>query len=106
MAAHLQNQHGVSKGGTGQEDDGYGGSDELRTYRMAFPENAGRRPCSVEGCSGQAATRMVTWVHFWHGNVRDNMVILEEGNLPHPQCLLCDMLEQWWSLNGPHKRTA
>ena len=34
------------------------------------------------------------------------MVILEEGNLPHPRCLLFDMLVPWWSLIGMHGRTA
>ena len=34
------------------------------------------------------------------------MVILEEGNLPQPQCLLCDMLVGWKALNGTHRRAA
>ena len=45
-------------------------------------------------------------MHFWHGHIWDNMVILEEGNLPHPQCPLCDMLVMWRSLNGLHQCTA
>ena len=31
------------------------------------------------------------------------MVILEEGNLPHPRCPLCDMLVPWRALNGTQK---
>ena len=34
------------------------------------------------------------------------MLILEEGNLPHPQCPMCDMLVPWWDLNVMHWRTA
>ena len=25
-------------------------------------------------------------VHFWRRHVRDTVIILEEGNLPHPRC--------------------
>ena len=41
-------------------------------------------------------------VHFWHRNVRDIVVILEEGNLPHPRCPLCDMMVPWKAMNGTH----
>ena len=51
-----------------------------------------------------------TWtamrVHFWRLHVRDIVIILEEGNLPHPMCSRCDMLVPWRSLNGRHKNTA
>ena len=45
-------------------------------------------------------------VHFWHRHVRDNVVILDEGNLPHRRCPLCDMLVPWKSLNGTHRRIS
>ena len=45
-------------------------------------------------------------VHFWHRNGRNTVVILEEGNLPHPWHHLCNMLVMWQSLNGMHRRTA
>ena len=45
-------------------------------------------------------------VHFWRRHVRDTVIILEEGNLPHPQCEKCDMLVPWRALNGRHKDTA
>ena len=44
-------------------------------------------------------------VKFWHRRVRDTVVILEEGNLPHPQCPLCNMLVPRRSLNGSHNST-
>ena len=45
-------------------------------------------------------------VHFWKRHVRDTVIILEEGNLPHPRCEKCDMLVPWRFLNGRHKDTA
>ena len=44
-------------------------------------------------------------VHLWRRHVRDVVIILEEGNLPHPRCSRCDMLVLWRSLNGRHKST-
>ena len=41
--------------------------------------------------------------HFWHRNIRDTVVILEEGNLSHPRCPICDMLVTWRDLNGTHR---
>ena len=38
--------------------------------------------------------------------MRDTVIILEEGNLPHPRCENCDMLVPWRALNGRHKDTA
>ena len=73
---------------------------------MEFPTMAGPRPCPVKGCSGRASTRTAMSVHFWHWHVRDTVVILEEGNLTHPRCPLCDMLVPWNSLNGTHRRMA
>ena len=45
-------------------------------------------------------------MHLWHWHVWDTMVILQEGNLPHPQCSLCNMLVTWRYLNGSHKHTS
>ena len=38
--------------------------------------------------------------------VRDTVIILEEGNLPHPRCENCDMLVPWRALNVRHRDTA
>ena len=72
---------------------------------MAFATKAGPRPCLVKGCSDRASIRMAMRVNFWYRHVRDTVVILEEGNLPHPWCPLCDMLVLWKALNGTHRRT-
>ena len=45
-------------------------------------------------------------VHFLHRNFLDTVVILEEGNLPHPQCPRCNILDPWRTLNGRHLATA
>ena len=102
-----QTQHGGDTGMLGSEVDKVDrGGDKPRTHRMAFPTRAGPRPCPVEGCSGQVSTRTAMKLHFWNQNVIDTVVILEEGNLPHPRCPLCDMMVPWKALNGTHRHTA
>ena len=34
------------------------------------------------------------------------MIILEEINLPHPQCPQCNMMVPWRDLNGSHLATS
>ena len=85
MVAHRQTQHGVAKGGSGKVGKNEVGGDDPRNYRMAFPAKAGPRPYPVEGCSVRVETRNTMSVHFWNQNVRDTVVILDEGNLPHPR---------------------
>ena len=45
-------------------------------------------------------------VYFMHLHVLDAVVILEEGNIPHPRCPQCDMLVPWRTLNRRHPATA
>ena len=45
-------------------------------------------------------------VNFWRRHVRDTIIILEEGNLPHPRCENCDMFVPWRDLNVRHKSTT
>ena len=40
---------------------------------------------------GVSETRAAMRVHFVHRHVHDTVVILEEGNLPLPQCPRCDL---------------
>ena len=44
-------------------------------------------------------------VHLLQWNVLDTVVIMEEGNLPHPRCTRCDILVPRWELNGRHPAT-
>ena len=82
---HRQTQHGGARGGLGLEGDDADWVNNPITYRMAFPLKAGPRPSPVEGCSGRAWKWRATMMHFWNWHIRDTVVILEEGNLPHPQ---------------------
>ena len=45
-------------------------------------------------------------VQFVHRHVQDTVVMLEEGNLPHPRCPRCDMQVPRKALNGLHLGTA
>ena len=45
-------------------------------------------------------------VHFLHRHVLETVVIMEEVNLPHPWCTLCNMLFPRRALNGRHPATA
>ena len=49
---------------------------------------------------------MAIWVQFWHRHVQDIVVILEEVNLPHPRCSMCDILVPWRLMNRMYWRTA
>ena len=42
---------------------------------------------------------------FVHRHVHDTVVILEEGNLPLPQCPRCDLQVSRKALNGRHLET-
>ena len=106
---HLQTQNFVARGGLGSEGDrtdGVDKGDKPRIYRMAFLARAGPRPCPVKGCSGRASTQKEIRVYFLHRHVRDTVVILEEGNLPHPRFPLCDIPVPCKSLNRMHRRMS
>ena len=44
-------------------------------------------------------------VHYLYWHVLDTVVIMEEGNLPHPRCTRCDMLSPRRALNDRHTAT-
>ena len=69
-----------------------------------FPKG-GAKACTVEGCPGRVRTRTAMRVHFWRRHMQEIIIILEEGNLPHPRCANCDMFVLWRALNGRHKST-
>ena len=45
-------------------------------------------------------------MHFCNRHVRDVVIILEEGNIPHLRCSRCDMLVLWRALKGRHHTIA
>ena len=75
-------------------------------YRMSFPAKGGLQKCPVVRCPGRVATRTAMQVHFVHWHILKTVVILEEGNLPHPQCARCDILVSWLALNRGYPSTA
>ena len=110
MAAGSLDSHRMTQNGKARErkwawTDAATGGEEQKTYQMEFPKG-GTTDCPVEGCPGRTGTRTAMRVHFWRRHVRDTIIILEEGNLPHPRCENCYMLVPWRALNGRHKSTA
>ena len=45
-------------------------------------------------------------VHFLNRHVLETVIILEEGNLPHPRCIQCDMMVPSRELNSRHPTKA
>ena len=84
LAGHMHTQNGRAAEGIWSWENTAPG-EEPQTYRMAFMTTREHINYPVEGCMGDAATRTAVQVQFSHLHVRDNVVILEKGNLPHPQ---------------------
>ena len=106
LVSHRMTQHGKAKADKWSWNKSATGGGETRTYWIEFPTKGGTRGCPVEGCPGRAETRTAMRIHFCRRHVRDIVIILEEGNLPHPRCSRCDMLVPWRTLNGKHHGTA
>ena len=106
LVTHRTTQHGVAKWGLGPEGNEADGVNYPRTHRMEFPEKAEPITYPVNICSVRTSKQTVMRVHFCHWNVRNTVVILEEGNLHHPQCPLCEILVPWSALNGMHQCIA
>ena len=99
-------QHGKVKADKWSWNEASMGGGETHTYRIELPTKGGMRECPVEGCPGRARTCTAMKVHFWRQYVQDIVIILEDGNLPHPRCSRCDMMVPWRNLNGKHKDTV
>ena len=105
LDSHRMTQHGKARERKWAWTDADMGGEEQQTYRMELPKG-GTKACPFEGCPGRAGTRTAMRVHFWRRHERDTVIVLEEGNLPHPRCENCYMLVPWRALNGRHKNTA
>ena len=55
------------------------------------PGKGGTADMPRGGVPGKMATRTAVQVHFVHRHVLDTVVMLEEGNFPHPRCAKCNM---------------
>ena len=76
LAVHRQINHSVAKGGPVQEGNRDGRGNKPMKNRMAFLDKSVKRPCPVEGYSGQAETQKATQMHFFHMHVCDTVLIL------------------------------
>ena len=92
--------------GRRQRSDGAGKPRPQEYNRRRIVWTFRPRSCPVEGCPGQAGTSMAMRINFYNQHVQDIVIILEEGNLPHPRCSQCNMLVPWRALNGSHHATA
>ena len=68
-------------------------------YMVSFPQAARSVEFPVEGYRGRVSTRTNLRIHFVYHHVRYMIVIMEEGNRPHPHCPVCDMFFPWSILN-------
>ena len=84
LSSHLMTQHGRAAGRRRQWSTPAEGR-VPQEYRISFPAKGGPRTCPVEGCLGKLTTRTAMRVHFVHRHVIETVVILEEGNSPHPR---------------------
>ena len=71
-----------------------------------FPGEGRTEKFPVAECLGRVMTRTEMRVYFVHWHILDTVVILEEGNFPHPRCSQCEMLVLRRSLNRRHPGTA
>ena len=85
LLSHMMTQH-VREAGRRQQWTTPAAGRGPQSYQMSFPEKGGPQKCPMEGCPGRVATRTAMRVHFVHRHVLNPVVILEEGNLPHPRC--------------------
>ena len=105
MAFHLHTQNWNATGGRRHWGTTAPNRDP-HTYKMTFLTAGDLRNWPVKECWGEAYMRTAMQVHFYHQHVRDNMIILGEGNSPHPRCPQCNMLVTWQALNRRHIATA
>ena len=82
LLAHSQTQHGVAKGGLGQEGNEEARGNNPRTYRIRFPVKSVPRSCPLEGCIGWVSTWTVMRAHLWHRHIRDTRGDI--GGRQHP----------------------
>ena len=85
LASHRMMHHGQAKEERWSwEASSTGGDPQM--YWLAFPTKGGPRSCPVGGFPVRAGTGTLMWMHFCSRHVRDIVIILGEGNLPHQRC--------------------
>ena len=105
LLSHLMTQHGRAEGRRRQWTTLATGR-VPKVYQISCPEKRGRQTCSVEWCPVRMSTRTAMQVHFVHRHVLNTVVMMEEGNSPHPRCPQCNMRPPQRVLNERHPGTA
>ena len=105
LLRHLMTQHGRAAWRRRQWNTPAAGSG-TQSYRINLPAKGGPQKFPVAGFLGRVATRTAMRVYFVHCHVLNTVVILEEGNPPHPRCAQCDMLVPRRALNGRQPGTV
>ena len=100
LTAHRQAQHGKER--PPQWATPHATPDPRLYNRVSFPRASRSIGCPVEVCEGRVTTRTNLRIHFVHRHMWNTIVILEEGNRPHPRCPSCDMFIPWAALNRRH----
>ena len=98
LAVHLHTHKGEAKLGW-RHWGTTAPNEEPHIYKMAFLIAGYLRNCPIKGCWGWAATWVAMRFHLYHWHIWDTILILEEGNLPHPLCPRCEILVLWRVLN-------
>ena len=105
LSSHMMTQHGRAAEIRQQWSTPAAGIG-TQTYRVSLPAKGGPQKCPLAGCTGRVVTRTAIWVNFVHRNFLDTVVIMEEGNSPHPRCTRCNMMFLRRALNRRHPGTA
>ena len=61
-----------------------------QTYCVSFSKAARILELAVKGCQVRVTIQKNLWIQLVHLHVQDMIVILEEGNCPHPHCPGCN----------------
>ena len=77
-----------------------------RLYRVSLPRSTRSIGCPVGECEERATTCTNICIHFIHHHMRDTVMIMEEGNRPHPRCPYCDMSVPWAAINRRQPATS
>ena len=75
-------------------------------YRVSFPAILALLRFPVEGCRGTSSSKTNLRLNFAYRHPQNIIVILEEGNKPHPRCFQCEMFVPQEAINQAHPTSA
>ena len=104
LEPHRQDQNGTSWGT--QWEATHPPPPDPRLYKVYLPWTYGFQKCLVEICGGWVSTSTNLRIHFVQYHMQGKIVILEEGNDPHPCCPACGMFIPWVAMKNSNPTTA